>query len=153
MILNLPPNGVAGLALMAVRSSRREPRPPAMIMAIVLRVSRLTNRPDLPVALNSSTSAVIDWYIDSTQGCITKQRKIAQYLDQIKSAVMKQFTLSTDQNTLWPSRRRSHGDPFSVLGGTARAGGRVSLFLPRTQNVWLESEDQPMERLGTDMFE
>ena len=46
MMRNLPPKGVAGLALTAVRSSSLLPLPPAMIIAIVLRVRRLTKRPD-----------------------------------------------------------------------------------------------------------
>ncbi len=46
MIRYLPPNGVAGLARFVVRSASRWPRPPAMITAIVPRVSWLTNRPD-----------------------------------------------------------------------------------------------------------
>src|SRR5690606_8748210 len=46
MIRNLPPKGAAGFARLAVRSPRREPRPPAMITAIVLRVRLLTKRPD-----------------------------------------------------------------------------------------------------------
>src|SRR5690606_12865591 len=46
MIRYLPPNGAAGFARFAVRSPSREPRPPAMITAIVLRVRLLTKRPE-----------------------------------------------------------------------------------------------------------
>jgi hypothetical protein len=46
IILNLPPKGAAGFARFAVKSPSLEPRPPAMITAIVLRVRLLTNRPD-----------------------------------------------------------------------------------------------------------
>jgi hypothetical protein len=42
----LPPNGAAGFARFAVKSPSLDPRPPAMMTAIVLRVSLLTNRPD-----------------------------------------------------------------------------------------------------------
>ncbi len=47
MIRNLPPKGVAGLHRLAVSAFRRSPRPPAMTMARVPLVSRLTNRPEL----------------------------------------------------------------------------------------------------------
>jgi hypothetical protein len=46
MIRNLPAKGVAGLARTSVSSSNLEPLPPAMIIAIVLLVRRLTKRPD-----------------------------------------------------------------------------------------------------------
>src|SRR2546429_1508156 len=46
MMRNLPPKGVAGLQRCAVRSRSRSPRPPAMMMASVPPVRRLTYRPD-----------------------------------------------------------------------------------------------------------
>jgi len=42
MMRNLPPKGVAGLQRCAVRSRSRSPRPPAMMMASVPPVRRLT---------------------------------------------------------------------------------------------------------------
>jgi hypothetical protein len=42
MILNLPPNGVAGLQRFWVSALSRSPRPPAMITARVPLVKRLT---------------------------------------------------------------------------------------------------------------
>src|SRR6516165_558695 len=46
MMRNLPPKGVAGLQRFAVRSPRRSPRPPAMMIASVPPVRRLTYRPE-----------------------------------------------------------------------------------------------------------
>src|SRR4249919_1019835 len=43
---NLPPKGVAGLQRFSVKPRRRSPRPPAMIMARVPPVRRLTYRPE-----------------------------------------------------------------------------------------------------------
>src|SRR5580692_1831154 len=45
MMRNLPPDGVAGLQRLTVRPLRRSPRPPAMTIARVPLVRRLTNRP------------------------------------------------------------------------------------------------------------
>ena len=42
MMRNLPPKGVAGLQRCAVRSPSRSPRPPAMMIASVPPVRRLT---------------------------------------------------------------------------------------------------------------
>src|SRR5579863_2309473 len=47
MILNLPPNGVAGLHRCWVSALSRSPRPPAMTTARVPLVNRLTYRPVL----------------------------------------------------------------------------------------------------------
>ena len=49
----------------------------------------------------------------------------------------------------------SHGDPFSILGAHGKGKSSVyRCFMPRVQEVWIESEDRPMARVpGSDLFE
>jgi hypothetical protein len=62
-IRNFPAKGTAGLARHNVKSFKRDPRPPARIIASVFRVNRLTNRrvcePAIPAPFDASKRAGI----------------------------------------------------------------------------------------------
>ena len=48
-----------------------------------------------------------------------------------------------------------HGDPFALLGRHLQDGYEiVRCFLPRSKSVWIENDEQPMQRIGnSDLFE
>jgi 1,4-alpha-glucan branching enzyme len=139
-----------------------------MIIAMVLRVRRLTKRPDF-LGFIKRSCLIQKFRVDAAMvfrlRCVASRiyYLVAAPCDHTVKNEMKKrsrskstgSSLHADAGEVQALAEGRHGDPFAVLGRHALGELEVvRCYLPRTRQAWIEDETRPMQRLpGTDLFE
>ena len=140
MIRNLPPNGVAGFALMAVRSSSLDPRPHRHDHGH--RTSRECADKSSGFFRMHDFSHYGLCYIHHTYLDVDNTVKKDKKTD-IKATTLE-FTVEADSEAVRDLAEGRHGDPFSILGRHEWKRQEVfRCFLPRTARAWLDDKSTP----------